>query len=273
MATHSSYILENDTGANFRTDLNNFILALRTSNSSATEPVNPVAGMFWVDTSASPVLLKLRDSTNSLWTTIYDITNDRGIIASTATNATSINGVAASDTAGTINSIYKNLAVSGIRNDVIGDASGYALTVQTNTLANILDISARTHKNMVLTGNSAPYSVTAADMSTQASTTGFEQIMSYVTPFSGSITIQWYAAFIGGIAQNYYVALNTVNISGTLSTVASGTGATLSLDADVAEGDTISIYATLRGETGFDRTNFQLGLASNEFGNYAPRNL
>lgn len=64
MATHD-YVISNDTAANVRTDLNNALAAIRSSNLSATEPANLFAGLFWFDTTNDE--LKIRNEANDGW--------------------------------------------------------------------------------------------------------------------------------------------------------------------------------------------------------------
>ena len=87
MATHD-YNIANQTGANFRSDLNNALSAILSNNSSASEPTTTAAYMLWVDTSNS--LLKLRNSADDGWITLP--------LSISADNTVDING-------GTVNGI------------------------------------------------------------------------------------------------------------------------------------------------------------------------
>ena len=53
---------------------NNFA-ALKSTFSGASAPSNPVAGMWWYDTTNS--ILKLRDSSNASWLELYDFDNEK----------------------------------------------------------------------------------------------------------------------------------------------------------------------------------------------------
>lgn len=72
MATHD-YVLANQSGSSFRSDLNNALAAIVSSNSSATEPATPYAYQYWIDTSATPELIKQRNSTNDGWITLGEV--------------------------------------------------------------------------------------------------------------------------------------------------------------------------------------------------------
>lgn len=65
MATHD-YVINNDTAANVRQDINNALAAIRSSNLSPTEPSPTYAGLFWFDTSSSNEL-KIRNEANDGW--------------------------------------------------------------------------------------------------------------------------------------------------------------------------------------------------------------
>lgn len=68
MSQHD-YNIANQTGLEFRADLNEVLQAIVTQNSGATEPAITYAGMKWLDTSTSPPIEKRRNAANSVWET------------------------------------------------------------------------------------------------------------------------------------------------------------------------------------------------------------
>ena len=64
MATHD-YIIANQSGAAFRTDLNNALAAIVSNNSNGSSPSTTYAYQWWADTSAG--VLKIRNSANNAW--------------------------------------------------------------------------------------------------------------------------------------------------------------------------------------------------------------
>ena len=68
MATHD-YVLANQSGSSFRTDLNNALAAVVSNNSNSSEPSTTYAFMLWVDTTNN--LVKLRNSANNAWITLF----------------------------------------------------------------------------------------------------------------------------------------------------------------------------------------------------------
>lgn len=81
MATHD-YVLANQAGAAFRSDLNNALAAIVSQNSSATEPTTTYAYMPWFDTTNG--ILKFRNATNTGWV-IDDLNSARGSVTMHAT--------------------------------------------------------------------------------------------------------------------------------------------------------------------------------------------
>lgn len=72
-AVQHDYVLQNDTGANFRTDLNSALQAIVSQNSGATEPGTTYAYQTWVDTT-SGAILKIRNAANTDWIVVGDMT-------------------------------------------------------------------------------------------------------------------------------------------------------------------------------------------------------
>ena len=71
MATHD-YVLSNQSGSSFRTDLNNALAAIVSGNSASSEPSTTYAYMIWNDTSNG--LRKIRNSANNGWITLSTLT-------------------------------------------------------------------------------------------------------------------------------------------------------------------------------------------------------
>ena len=72
MATHD-YILANQSGSSFRSDLNNALAAIVSQNSSATAPATTYSYQYWIDTSATPALIKQRNAANDAWITLAEV--------------------------------------------------------------------------------------------------------------------------------------------------------------------------------------------------------
>ena len=70
MATHD-YDIANQSGAAFRTDLNNALAAIQSNNSNSSSPATTVAYQWWADTSAG--VLKIRNSSNNGWVELLQL--------------------------------------------------------------------------------------------------------------------------------------------------------------------------------------------------------
>jgi hypothetical protein len=70
MATHD-YVIANGTGAAVRSDLNNALAAIVSNNSGSSEPSTKYAYQWWADTTTGQ--LKLRNSANNAWVTIFEL--------------------------------------------------------------------------------------------------------------------------------------------------------------------------------------------------------
>ena len=95
------------------TAIRNNFAALKSCFSGATAPPNPVAGMWWYDTTAN--MLKLRNEANSAWLDVYDFANQRVPLALLATNCSR------TVVAGTGVSVAGNLASGNV---TVGLSSG-----------------------------------------------------------------------------------------------------------------------------------------------------
>lgn len=76
MATHD-YLIEDQTGANFRADINTVLSAIVSNNSSALEPTTTFAFMWWMDTTTS--ILKLRDASNAGWVNVINLSTGASV--------------------------------------------------------------------------------------------------------------------------------------------------------------------------------------------------
>lgn len=68
----------NQSGAAFRADLNNQLLALGTLQSGNSPPSTTYQGMLWLDTSTSPSTLKQRNDANNGWVTLGILATNLG---------------------------------------------------------------------------------------------------------------------------------------------------------------------------------------------------
>lgn len=130
MAQHD-YNIANQTGLEFRADLNNALQAIVTDNSGPTAPAATFPGMVWRDTSSSPSVLKKRNDANNAWITVL---TPAGEAISGATTTASQRSALGLGTAATLN------AGTSANNVVQLDGAGrlpVALGLGTSAYANV----------------------------------------------------------------------------------------------------------------------------------------
>ena len=76
MAQHD-YLIDNQTAAALRTDLNNALAAIVSNNSGATAPTTTFANMIWYDTSTST--LWVRNEADSAWISLGIVDQPSGV--------------------------------------------------------------------------------------------------------------------------------------------------------------------------------------------------
>ncbi len=161
MAQHD-YNLINQSGADFRADLNNALSAIATNNSGTSEPSTTFGYEWWIDEANG--VLKIRNAANNAWiTTGLNLTSSNeftGNITGNAATATilatarTINGVSFNGSAnisfntdsvaeGSTNLYYTNERVDDRVNDLLVAGTGISLTYDdgsnTLTIANTND--------------------------------------------------------------------------------------------------------------------------------------
>ena len=123
MAQHD-YVLANQSGSSFRTDLNNALAATVSLNSGSSAPSTTYAYQYWIDTSVTPAILKQRNAADNAW---IEIRNADGSFAAVGIGTTS-------PTAGTLEivdaagdataKLQTTNAGSSARLELVGDNTG-----------------------------------------------------------------------------------------------------------------------------------------------------
>ena len=142
MATHD-YVLANQSGSSFRTDLNNALAAVVSNNSNATEPSTKYAYELWADTNSG--YLKIRNAANNAWVQLFklDASDIVKLSGSTNNNITTVTG--ANNIQGEANlnftgsSLLINTTTEGQENGddlTIGGDGARGLTIRSNNSGN-----------------------------------------------------------------------------------------------------------------------------------------
>jgi hypothetical protein len=130
MAQHD-YIIANQSGAAFRSDLNNGLAAIVSQNSGAAQPSTTYAYQWWADTTTG--LLKIRNAANNAWITIGTLADvNLGLLAQSGGTLT---GALLLDDSGTVSA--PALAFDGDTNTGIWRSAADTLNVATNGVENL----------------------------------------------------------------------------------------------------------------------------------------
>ena len=125
MAQHD-YIIANQSGAAFRSDLNNGLAAIVSQNSGAAQPSTTYAYQWWADTTTG--LLKIRNAANNAWITIGTLADvNLGLLAQSGGTLT---GALLADDSGT--AALPAIAFDGDTNTGIFRAGADQLGIATN---------------------------------------------------------------------------------------------------------------------------------------------
>ena len=264
MAQHD-YNIANQSGADFRADLNNALSAIATVNSGATEPSTTFAHQLWVDTSSN--VLKIRNAANNDWiTTGVSITASNTFTgnitgnadtATTLATARTINGTSFDGSAnisfdtdsvseGSSNLYFTNERVDDQVNTLLQAGTGIQLTYDdtagTLTIANTndADITGVVAGNGLTGGGTAgtvTLNVAVDDSSIEIDSDALQVKASGITN----------AMLAGSIAN-----AKLTNSSVTINSNALSLGGTLTLDTDdIGEGSSNLYYTQARFDSAF----------------------
>ena len=112
MAQATDYLIANQSGANFRTELNAILAAIVSQNSGSTAPATTYAYQWWIDNGVAPALLKIRNAANDAWITVGDVTVANLGLLSAATAASTYAPLASPTFTGTV-TIPGGASISG----------------------------------------------------------------------------------------------------------------------------------------------------------------
>ena len=100
MATHD-YVIEDQTSANARADINNVLQAILSNNSSATAPTVTAANMLWYDTANN--LLRMRNEADTDWIIVgyLDQSGTKFEVRTDVIQAASASGIDVKNSSGT----------------------------------------------------------------------------------------------------------------------------------------------------------------------------
>jgi len=123
------YVIDNQTSANLRVDLNNALAAIVSQNSGSTAPASTFANQLWYDTSTDQ--LKQRNETNTVWITLGTTDQTNNKFEPNQTFATQAEAQAGTDNTKAMTSLRVNEATTTLFN-VTGAAPVYACRAWVN---------------------------------------------------------------------------------------------------------------------------------------------
>jgi hypothetical protein len=130
MAQHD-YVIENQSGAAFRADLNNGLAAIVSQNSGTSQPSTTYAYQWWADTTTG--LLKIRNAANNAWVTVGTLADvNLGLLSLAGGTLT---GALLLDDSGTVSA--PALAFDGDDNTGIFRSAADTLNVATNGIERV----------------------------------------------------------------------------------------------------------------------------------------
>lgn len=228
MAQHD-YIIDNQTSASLRADLNNALAAIVSQNSGATAPSTTYPNQFWYDTTNDQ--LKQRNESNSLWITLGTVDQTNNKFEPNQTFATQ-----AEATAGTDNT----KAMTALRTaQAIGNLSPYPYkNVQLFTASGTWTVPAGVTQAFVLCNGGGGGGGAGNSASNRGGNGGIGGSGSNLLTVSGSVTVTIGAGGAGS---------NTDNVSGSA-------GGTTSFSTISTTGGTGGIFGT-SGGNGANGTN------------------
>lgn len=241
MANHD-YNIANQTAPSFRTDLNNALLAIVSTNSGGSAPSDTFANMLWYDTSANQ--LKMRNEADSAWIILLesDQTNSRvNIITDDIQYATSAVTEVKNTSGTTILSLQEatqSTAETGTESTQIMTPRRVKQSVQANAITSVVagtNVSVSTSSGTATVTNSisggSGLTLSGSSMSL-TSIGGVNSVGSFIWAVKTSTGATSVGATIAGSSLNYagfdhptptsYSETN-VRITGSSSNVGSGT--------------------------------------------------
>jgi hypothetical protein len=112
MAQHD-YVIDNQTAPNFRSDLNNALLAIASNNSGSSAPSTTYANMIWYDTANN--ILKMRNEADDAWITVGSLDQAANTFAAAVALASQAEAEAGAENTKTMTALRTKQAIDTLR--------------------------------------------------------------------------------------------------------------------------------------------------------------
>ena len=242
MAQHD-YNIANQTGANFRADLNNALLAIASNNSGSSEPSTKFAYEWWIDTSSN--VLKLRNSSNNAWVTMpFSITADNTVDI----NAGTVNGITSLSfsSGSTVASILDEDNLSSDSATALATQQSIKAYVDSQVTAQDLDISDGSSTIDIDLDSETLSLLGGTGVTSTASGSGVTFAIGQPVATSDNVVFNQVTGALVGNASTATTLQNARTISG----VSFDGSANITLDTDdIGEGSTDLYYTNARFDT------------------------
>ena len=187
MAQSTDFSIANQSFPSFRSDLNDVLESINTSNSGSSRPASAVSGTFWLDTtSASAPILKFFDGSDDITFATFDVSANTVNVSDSATDVVS-------DTSPQLGGnldVNGNSIVSTSNADINITPNGTGRTVfgtaclPKTDASSGLTLNLDTTQNFFITLSSG--SNTLANPTTEASNIGQTGVLIFIQPSSGN---------------------------------------------------------------------------------------
>jgi hypothetical protein len=178
------YVIANQAGAAFRTDLNNHLLAIVSNNSGATAPATTFAYQWWADTTTG--LLKIRNAANSAWVTVGTLASANFGLAALA--SPTFSGTVTIPTLALTNDL--SIANGGTGQSTAAAAFAALKQAATTTATGVVELADNTE---ALAGTDTTRAITSAGLAS-----GLLAGASGYFKFPGGLLVQWGSGSING---------------------------------------------------------------------------
>lgn len=244
MAQHD-YVIANQSGLGFRSDVNNALAAVVSQNSGAAQPSTTYAYQLWADTNAG--LLKIRNAANNGWVSLYSLDGtsllippadgavtlaklaDGAVSAAKLANESVTTAKLASVIAPKVSSInggplagFRNLLING--NPTINQR-GYASGAAT-AIANQYTLD---RWRVATSGQSISWTDSANVRTVAAPTGGVEQVIEGRSVIGGTYALSWTGTATATINGASVVQGGNVTLAGGTDATVRFSGGTFSL--------------------------------------------
>ena len=192
MAQSTDFSIANQSFPSFRSDLNDVLESINTSNSGSSRPASAVSGTFWLDTtSASAPILKFFDGSDDITFATFNTTANT---VNVSDSSTSVSGDTSPQLGGNLDVVTHSIVSTSNRDiNITPNGTGrvvFGTATQPKTFSGTFasvsgTFNFDTHQNFIVTLASGSNAL--ANPTTEASNIGQTGVFIFIQPSSGSV--------------------------------------------------------------------------------------